>query len=142
MSLPNLRPDGFLPPGLHLVNLDEIKRRFGQETLQRQALFERLQLFVELANYVQARRLFVNGSYVTAKPNPGDVDVVIWVGEHFLHLLEANDDQALSLETMFLTRQPKRRSLCLMKEAGWIGLNSFRGCGIVTICERGWWRSD
>ena len=119
MLLPNLQPDGFLPPGLHLADLDEIKQRFGLETPQRQVLFEHLQLFVDLAHHAQAKRMFANGSYVTAKPNPGDVDVVIWVDERFLQLLEAGDERALSLETMILTRQP-REAFAVFDERGWL----------------------
>ena len=59
--------------------------------------------------------LSVAGSYVTAKTDPRDVDVVIWVGERFLELLELGDKQALDLELMFLTREPKGEN------GGWRG---------------------
>jgi hypothetical protein len=51
--------------------------------------------------------MFVNGSYVTAKPEPGDVDVVIWVGEKYQRLLEEKDDLALDLEAMFSIGEPE-----------------------------------
>ena len=59
-----------------------------------------------LARHVKALRMFVNGSYVTAKTDPGDVDVVIWAGDKFLQLLDQADELALDLELMFLTREP------------------------------------
>jgi len=62
--------------------------------------------------------MFVAGSYVTAKANPGDVDIVIWVGERFLELLELGDEQALNLELMFLTREPKE-AFAVFDEEGW-----------------------
>jgi len=58
-------------------------------------LFNRLRMFVDAARHVEALRMFIAGSYVTAKTNPRDVDVVIWVGERFLELLELGDKQAL-----------------------------------------------
>lgn len=62
--------------------------------------------------------MFVDGSYVTAKPNPGDVDVVIWVGDRFFQLLDSDNEQALTLELMFLTREPKE-AFAVFDEQGW-----------------------
>lgn len=87
-------------------------------------LFNRLQTFVTLARYVEALRMFVNGSYVTAKTNPEDVDVVIWVGEKFLQLLEQGDELALNLELMFLTREPKE-AFAVFDEEGWTAWLNF-----------------
>ena len=42
--------------------------------------------------------MLVNGSYVTAKTDPGDVDVVIWLDEgKFRRLVEQGDELALDL---------------------------------------------
>ena len=81
MSIPALQDNGFLPPGLYLADLDEIWERFGRTTERRRVLFSRLQMFVNAARQVESLRMFVGGSYVTAKAIPGDVDVVIWVGD-------------------------------------------------------------
>ncbi|MBI5082392.1 MAG: hypothetical protein HZC38_10685 [Chloroflexi bacterium] len=118
MPIPNLLLSGFLPIGLHLATLEEVKHRFGKETPQRQYLFERLKLFVDLATVMQSKRLFINGSYVTSKAEPGDVDVVIWLDDYFLRQLEAGNEKALSLEEMFLTRQPKE-TFAVFDEKGW-----------------------
>jgi len=75
-------------------------------------------MFVDAARHVEAVRMFVAGSYVTAKADPRDVDVVIWVGERFLELLELGDKQALDLELMFLTREPKE-AFAVFDEDGW-----------------------
>ncbi|MCH8295254.1 hypothetical protein IH992_29575 [Candidatus Poribacteria bacterium] len=108
MAIPALQENGGLPPGLYLASLDEIREKFGRTSQRRRVLFQRLQTFVALARHVGALRMFVNGSYVTAKTDPGDVDVVIWVGEKFLQLLEEGDDQALDLESMFSLREPEQ----------------------------------
>jgi hypothetical protein len=99
MSIPAFQEDGFLPPGLYLADLDEIWERFGCTSERRRMLFDRLQMFVDVARHVGALRMFIAGSYVTAKMNPGDVDVVIWVGERLLELLEREDRQALDQGT-------------------------------------------
>jgi hypothetical protein len=118
MPIPALQENDFLPPGLYLADLDEIRERFGRTSEQRRMLFNRLQMFVDAARYVEALRMVVAGSYVTAKTNPRDVDVVIWVGERFLELLELGDKQALDLELMFLTREPKE-AFAVFDEDGW-----------------------
>ena len=118
MPIPALQENGFLPPGLYLANLDEIWERFGRTSDRRRMLFNRLQMFVDGARHVEALRMFVAGSYVTAKTDPRDVDVVIWVGERFLELLELGDKQALDLELMFLTREPKE-AFAIFDEDGW-----------------------
>ena len=60
----------------------------------------------------------MNGSFVTAKPDPGDVDAVIWLNETFLQLLEAKDQQAMDLQKMFLTRTPKE-AFAVFDQTGW-----------------------
>jgi len=118
VPIPPLQKNGFLPPGLHSADLDEIRERFGRTSERRRMLSNRLQIFVDTARYVEARRVFVAGSDVTAKMNPRDVDVVIWVGERFLELLDPGDEQALNLELMFLTREPKE-AFAVFDEDGW-----------------------
>jgi hypothetical protein len=117
MSLPEFLPNDLLPPGLYVATLDEIEIRFSQ-TPRRRELFARLNHFVTLAQSVGAIRLFVNGSYVTTKSDPGDVDVVIWLTETFLNLLSAEDDRALELQQMFLTRIPKE-AFAVFDQSGW-----------------------
>ncbi len=118
MSIPALQENGFLPPGLYLADLDEIRERFGRTSERRRMLFNRLRMFVDAARHVEALRMFVAGSYITAKTDPRDVDVVIWVGERFLELLELGDKQALDLELMFLTREPKE-AFAVFDKDGW-----------------------
>lgn len=107
VPIPPLQEDGLLPPGLFLAEVDEIEERFGRSTPRRKELFERLMMFIELAQHCRAVRMFVNGSFVTAKPEPGDVDVVIWLDERVYELLlENGDHKCLHLEQMFKTREP------------------------------------
>jgi hypothetical protein len=122
VSIPPLQEDGFLPPGLHLAELDVIEERFGKSTPRRKELFERLRMFVELAQHCGALRMFVNGSFVTAKPEPGDVDVVIWLDDAYLELLDNADELALQLQLMFDTRKPGEAFFAMNAQEwdGWV----------------------
>jgi hypothetical protein len=60
-----------------------------------------------LARQVEARRLLLDGSFVTAKKNPEDVDAVLLLPSAFLQRVEQGDEAALELEDMLLTRQPE-----------------------------------
>jgi len=133
--IPELQENGFLPPGLHSADLNEIWEKFGCTSEPRRMLFSRLRTFTEFARYVGASRMFIAGSYVTAKTNPEDVDVVIWVGRKFLELLELGDEKALNLEQMFLTREPKE-AIAVFDEDGWKAwLNFFSS---MKNCEGEW----
>jgi len=122
MPIPPLQDDGLLLPGLYLADMNEIEERFGQSTPQRQMLFERLRMFVDMARHCGALRMFVNGSFVTAKPEPSDVDVVIWLGARYIELLNNDDENAKRLKKMFDTRVPKEALLASDEQEwdGWI----------------------
>lgn len=82
MPIPPLDQNGFLPVGVHDCTLDELKARFGsfQQSDQRPKLFARLEAFLSEA---KASRLVVSvvvdGSFVTAKPDPNDIDLILVV---------------------------------------------------------------
>src|SRR5437867_8638443 len=57
------------------LTLEEIRQRYGANTPRRQFLFTRLQTVVRLlVETGQLRRLYLFGSFTTAKPTPGDLD--------------------------------------------------------------------
>ena len=105
--IPDFRDDGYLPEGLHLATEAEITFRFGTSTTRRRRLALRLRRWIELSRCVGAKRLFVDGSFVTAKPEPNDVDAVVWLGNDFVDRVSRGDMEALELEMMLLTRQPE-----------------------------------
>jgi len=49
----------------------------------------------------------VAGSFVTAKPDPNDVDAVVWLGDDFVDRVSRGDVDAVELEMMLVTRQPE-----------------------------------
>lgn len=83
MAIPALNADGILPEGTHACGLDEIKARFGsfQISDRRPQLFAKLEeLISELRKSSLIVALVVNGSFVTGKAAPNDVDVLIVLG--------------------------------------------------------------
>jgi len=105
--IPEFRDDGCLPEGLHLAIEAEITFRFGTATSRRRRLALRLRRWIELSRTVAAKRLFVDGSFVTAKPAPNDVDAVVWLGDDFVDRVSRGDVEAVELEMMLVTRQPE-----------------------------------
>src|SRR6266498_6083958 len=79
MPIPTLNANGLLPVGIHDGLLEELRERFGSF----QESDRRPKLVLKLAEMVQAMRasglfeeLLINGSFVTAKPAPNDIDVL------------------------------------------------------------------
>src|SRR5436190_23987262 len=63
--IPDFNDDGYHPAGIHSATLEEIATRFGLEP--------------ELRG-VQMERVIVNGSFVTDKWEPNDIDCVLLRG--------------------------------------------------------------
>lgn len=83
--IPALTEDGVLPPGIYVASLDEIMQTFGGRTAQRANVTRRLAGIVALARCTQKlRRLFVWGSYISDKAEPGDVDIFLVMAADFL----------------------------------------------------------
>ena len=80
--LPEFDEDGDLPAGIHAATLAEIEGRFGRFTVsdRRVRLFVRLRQIAELAwSSGIVERVLVAGSFITAKPEPNDVDLVLLI---------------------------------------------------------------
>ena len=72
--LPPFDPDsGRLPPGQHAASWDEVVERFGW-TERRRRLLDGLAEAIELLAAAGCRQIRLNGSFVTAKDEPGDFD--------------------------------------------------------------------
>ena len=70
-------------------------------------LFLRLRRWITLARQVGVRRFLLDGSFVTAKPDPDDIDAVVLLPASFQSQVERDVDAALDLEQMLLTRRPE-----------------------------------
>ncbi len=84
MSLPPFNAEGDLPPGVYRATLREVLERFGQGAVRRRAVADRLiRLYQLVASTGQLARFVVFGSFVTAKAEPNDVDVVVLMEDTF-----------------------------------------------------------
>jgi hypothetical protein len=81
--IPEFNEDGYLPPGIRPATLEEVAARFGQESEVRRNQMESLRWLVDLARGAGVQRLVVNGSFVSDKLDPNDVDCVLLIRPGF-----------------------------------------------------------
>jgi hypothetical protein len=92
MALPEFNNQGDLPEGLHKATLAEVLERFGPGSKARQeatAVLQRIHRLVSATGKLE--RFVIFGSYITAKPEPHDVDIVLVMKDDFS--MAACDDQ-------------------------------------------------
>lgn len=107
MPIPQLNGDGVLPEGVHDCTLEEIAVAFcGERHSQR-----RRDLFVELERYVRqlrewgwVREIHVDGSFVTSKELPGDIDLAISLRSDYVAAAPASDAEHQLLDTQRVKR--------------------------------------
>jgi hypothetical protein len=99
-NIPPFRADGYLPEGIYVCSEAEVIFRFGSSSRRRRRLVLRLRRWLELGRQVGAQRLLVDGSFVTAKEDPHDIDTVIMLPQDFTQQLAQEYAPALELEEM------------------------------------------
>lgn len=90
MSIPAFAADGWLPPGVHDCTLDNMERVFVKEigSARRSRLFGALSAHAQDPAVRQfAEHIVVDGSFVSRKPEPGDVDLLIGLKPGTLRLI-------------------------------------------------------
>ena len=85
----------------------EVTFRFGSGSPRRRRLILRLRRWLELSRLTGAHRFLLDGSFVTAKQEPNDIDAVVLLADDFGQQISAGLDAALELEEMLLTRRPE-----------------------------------
>ena len=84
MTLSPFNEEGDLPPGVYRATLSYVLERFGQGSLQRRTVAARLTRLYQLAlSTGYLARFVVFGSFVTAKADPNDVDVILLMEDSF-----------------------------------------------------------
>jgi hypothetical protein len=84
MAFPPFNENGDLPVGIYQATLPEVLEHFGKGSLQRQVVTKRLvkiYRLVKSTNYLE--RFIIYGSFVTAKPNPNDIDIFLVMDDDF-----------------------------------------------------------
>lgn len=74
MPIPRLTAGGELPPGVHRASLQEIEAAFGVRNARRQRLMRGLKGALALLKAGDVPKVFIDGSFVSAKDEPNDVD--------------------------------------------------------------------
>jgi hypothetical protein len=81
--IPTFNENGWLSEGVHDCSLEEAAARFGafQVSDRRQRLWEKFIEFIGEAKAVGGliEALLIDGSFVTSKPNPNDIDLIVVV---------------------------------------------------------------
>lgn len=73
-----------MPTGIHQASLAEVIRHFGVGSAQPQLVGRRLERIYKLAQTTrQVVRFVVFGSFVTSKPEPGNVDIFMLMDDSF-----------------------------------------------------------
>jgi hypothetical protein len=76
--LPEFNQDGALPEGVHRATEVELLDRFATSSARRKWLGEKLQNLLRIADATRhLERVYVWGSFVTAKEAPNDLDILI-----------------------------------------------------------------
>jgi hypothetical protein len=84
VTFPAFNEEGDLPPGVYRATLPDVLVRFGTGSAQRRIVAARLShLFQLAASTGQLARFVVFGSFVTAKAEPNDVDIVLLMEDTF-----------------------------------------------------------
>jgi hypothetical protein len=71
--IPSLNDSGTLPPGIHKANWDELETRF-KDSSRRVELLAGLREALDALRAAGCRTAYIDGSFVTAKEEPGDFD--------------------------------------------------------------------
>src|SRR5690348_4966273 len=84
MAIPAFNHMGDLPVGVYQITLNECLERFGQGSERRRRISATLVEICRLANGTgKLDRVIVFGSYVTAKSEPRDIDIVLVMKDDF-----------------------------------------------------------
>ena len=81
---PDFDANGDLPPGIHQATLADVLEHFGTGAPQRRIVARRLERICRLAfGTGSVSRFIIFGSFVTAKAEPGDVDIFLLMDNAF-----------------------------------------------------------
>jgi predicted nucleotidyltransferase len=114
MPIPAFVTAGLLPVGVHDATLEEIRQRFGIQNDTRIKHFGNLKTFCEELEVFGSliKGIFVDGSFVTDKPVPSDVDIVVVHDEDDFDAL----DDHVNREFLFQDRALERYKFDLFVE--------------------------
>lgn len=129
VSIPGLNADGLLPPGRHSATVDDVRAAFVDSFPASPNRVELLEAWIGLRRdielLVSPYRQWLDGSYVTAKLEPGDVDIVTFIDPTLIGRLTPLEQKALSVLLDPVQSRSTRR--CHSFFVPWISLAHVEG---------------
>jgi len=101
--IPQFNENGYLPPGIHKTTIEEVVGRFGHGSEERESGAQSLVWLVPMCRRAGIVRLILNGSFVTDRREPRDVDCVLVPGPDFV--LDSDATLALRIGLPYLSLQ-------------------------------------
>jgi hypothetical protein len=81
--IPPFDQHGYLPPGIYAATLEQVLDRFGSGSEQREAQAQSLRWLMPLCRAAGIAKVLINGSFVTDRLEPNDVDCVLLRGSSY-----------------------------------------------------------
>jgi len=83
--IPEFNKYGNLPGGIYKSSITCIENKFGISSEKRILLFNNYQIFLELLSPFKKniKRIILDGSFVTSKESPGDIDCIVIIENNF-----------------------------------------------------------
>lgn len=110
MPIPKLNKKGFLPEDIHTCTLEEIRTHFGsfKKSDRRVILCDKLFELVANAKATNlVEEIIVDGSFVTSKDKPSDIDLIVGLKESFV--LNPNVELSFSDYNALSKKQLRKR---------------------------------
>jgi hypothetical protein len=95
--IPEFQSNGFLPEGVHEAFEGEVMDRFAAGSVERKRLGRQFGRWMRICRSSGALRFCLNGSFVTAKESPNDVDAVVLLGSDFADRVARGNRDAIEL---------------------------------------------
>ncbi len=129
--------DGVLPEGVHSCTLDEVEQVFGRFTRSdcRQRLTQTLRRYIEDVRKARiAVAVIVDGSYITAKSEPNDIDLVLALRPDVDMSADVRPMESMSSQREWSGDSTDSTYLPQSMGASHTrsGSSSFRTCGVTT----------
>jgi len=72
--IPAFGPDGHLPAGVWPSTLIEVEKKYSYNVFRKE-LFKKLLFLIQDLKIIQCNRIYIDGSFITTKLKPNDIDV-------------------------------------------------------------------
>ena len=133
---PEFNKNGDLPAGIHGATIEEVVEHFGTGVAHRQVLAQRLRRIYSLAvSTGHLDRFIIFGSFVTSKPDPGDIDIFMLMDDLF-EINKVTGEAAIIFDHM--AAQNYEGASIFWIQARGIGWRR-GGCGTLAAQTR-WWQ--